>query len=473
MGFTGGNSSPDTVKKKKKKKNSFDQRDCEYPRVKPTGAGNDSVRQHIKKMDPICKTMKKSCISHQLSVDEDVDLEQLDTDRCLDDRDCMRLSSDCSSPTSFFEEHRLSSPFHLVADDCLISRLSTLADSYLRLDKGSTTFNNGSCSDYMKETSLTPETTSPDTEKRSGATLPLNSPGNAAVDSSVTSPGSAKSSCGKRFEDFQSCDKSLTPTRIDFDSCYQISSDTEGKGYLNLDEDSLMNLDGEDSRWISDTDSEWDNFSFGFHSPSYRSSCGSEAKSSNFSASPAFEVEHGKLQHVLSSELASEATNLEDSNEHEPLFWPFDHKHDWSSEEAWKCFSMSPRKDLMIVKTPERTSLRSIGSQLHKPGSAASKILELKQRNNNKGVKKINPVPSRMRNSKKSSMNVVPLEMKDDVIETKDGKISSRSFPKEDFALNKQHPMEIFLGLREFDGYEGGLQALRFCAIDSSLVVHS
>ncbi|TXG72854.1 hypothetical protein EZV62_001433 [Acer yangbiense] len=369
MGFTGASSSPDAVKrvvssssmeKKKKKKNSFDQRDCKYPRMKPTGAGNDSVRHHIKKMDPICKTRKKSSISHQLSVDEDVDLEQLDTDGCLDDRDCMWLSSDCSSSTSFFEEHKLSGPFHLVADDCLISRLSTLADSYLRLDNGSMPFNNGSCFDYTKATSLAPKTTSPDTQQI--------------------------------LENFQSCDKSLTPTRIDFDSCYQISSDTEGKGYLNLDEDSLVNLNGEDSRWISDTDSEWDNFSFGFPSPSYRSSCGSEAKSSNFSASPTFEVEHGKLQHDLSSEPASEAIDLEDSNEHEPLFWPFGCEHDWSSEEAWKCFSMSPRKGLMIVKTPERTSLRSIGSQLHKLGSAASKILELKQRNNNnKGVKKNQP----------------------------------------------------------------------------------
>ncbi|KAK2641823.1 hypothetical protein Ddye_023586 [Dipteronia dyeriana] len=330
MGFTRGNSSPDAVKRvvssssMMMKKNSLDQRDCEYPRVKPTGAGNDSVRYHIKKMDPICKTRKKSSISHQLLVDEDVDLKQLDTDRCLDDRECMWLSSCCSSPTFFFEEHRLSGPFHLVADDRLISRLSTLADSYLRLDKGSMPFNNGSCSDYMKETSLAPETTTSDTEqilvkalkeKRSGATLPLNSPGNDAVDSYLTSPDSAKSSCGKRFDDFQSCDESLTLTRIDFDSCYPISSDTEGKGYLNLDEDSLVNLDGEDSRWIADTDSEWDNFSFGFPSPSYRSSCGSEAKSSNISASPAFEVEHGKLQHDLSSEPASEATNLEDSSE--------------------------------------------------------------------------------------------------------------------------------------------------------------
>ncbi|KAK2641824.1 hypothetical protein Ddye_023587 [Dipteronia dyeriana] len=59
-------------------------------------------------------------------------------------------------------------------------------------------------------------------------------------------------------------------------------------------------------------------------------------------------------------------------------------------------------------------------------------------------------------------MKVVPLEMEDDVIEMKDGKFPSpksfcmdRSFPKDDFALNKQHPMEIFLGLGEFDGHEG------------------
>ncbi|KAL5784004.1 hypothetical protein ACOSQ2_006396 [Xanthoceras sorbifolium] len=476
MGFTGRNRCRDAMKRvassSSMKKGSFNQRDCEYLRVKPTGAGNDSVRSEIKNMDSICKTRKKGAISHPLSVEEDVDLEQLDTDRCLDDRECMWLSSDCSSPSSFFEEHSLSGPFHLVADDWLISWLYTLANSYLYLDKGSTPFN-GTCSDYMKETSLAPETTNTDTEqflvealkeKISGITLPLNSPGNDAIDSAVTRPDSTKSSSGRLFEDSPSCDESLTPPRIDLDSCSQIS-DTEGWRFLNLDDDSLVNLDGEDSRWLSDTESEWNHFPFGFPSPSYRSSCGSEAKSSNPSASPAFEVEHRKLHHNLSLESASEATNLKDSNEDEPLFWPFGREHDWSSEEAWKCFSMSPKKGVMRVKTPEGTSTGSVGSQFHNSRSTVSKILDLKQSsNNNKGVKEIKPVPSRLRNSKRVSMRVVPLEMEDDAIEIKDGKkipnpksfyTTERSFLEDDFALNEQLPMEIFLGLGEFDGHEG------------------
>ncbi|KAJ4723297.1 Histone demethylase UTY [Melia azedarach] len=306
------------------------------------------------------------------SLEEHVDLdEQFGIARCLDDKECMWLSSDCMSPLSFFEEDKLSAPFHLYADE-------SLENSGLGYGKGHALH----FWESLKEKG-----------------------GNDEVDSS-----------------------SLVDTdRISFS-------------------ESLVNLDGEDSEWISDTESDSEHFQSGFLSQSYSSE---------------------KLHYDVCLKQASEAEDLEDLSADEPLFWPFDQEKDWSSEEAWKCFSMSPRKGLIKVMTPQENSVEStsqkfIARKVHpkngsarklvlSSGSAASKILELKQRTNNKDPKKIERTPSRLRNSNKFSLED---DHKVEPTETKPCS-TDRDLFQDDFAVNEELPIEIVLGLDEFDGHEG------------------
>ncbi|KAM1989868.1 hypothetical protein ACFX15_031179 [Malus domestica] len=106
----------------------------------------------------------------------------------------------------------------------------------------------------------------------------------------------------------------------------------------------------------------------------------------------------------FSSEHASEAEDLEDlTTTDEPLFWPFERKTDRNSKATWNYFSMSPRKGM------------------------SSKIMKLKQK---------------YKETENGKFHVSePVGVVNDRIE-------------EDFA-SKEVPIEMFLGLTEFDGHEG------------------
>ncbi|KAJ0092009.1 hypothetical protein Patl1_26309 [Pistacia atlantica] len=157
--------------------------------------------------------------------------------------------------------------------------------------------------------------------------------------------------------------------------------------------------------------------------------------------------------------VSEDAEYLEDLGADEPLFWPFELERCWNSEESWKCFTMSPRKDMRkFGNNPEGTCKMHSKETCRRravinSGSTAAKMLELKQRNNNKkSVKKLNNMPSRLRNSNKISAKIVPLEIADDIKEPidKDGYLF-----QDVFAVNQEVPIEKFLGLSEFDGHEG------------------
>ncbi|KDO43481.1 hypothetical protein CISIN_1g043246mg, partial [Citrus sinensis] len=176
-----------------------------------------------------------------------------------------------------------------------------------------------------------------------------------------------------------------------------------------------------------------------------------ETKSSNSSASSV----------TTTRAAASEAEDLEDfiaaAAADEPLFWPFAREQDWSSEEAWKCFSMSPRRDMAKVESsgqqfPVRKTNPKAGCSRNKPNRGII--------SNNKDVKETNAVPSRLRNLNKVSMEVqvvLPLETGNDhAIKPTKGKAAiSRSFCVDDVVLNDELPIETVLGLGEFDGHEG------------------
>jgi hypothetical protein len=78
-------------------------------------------------------------------------------------------------------------------------------------------------------------------------------------------------------------------------------------------------------------------------------------------------------------------------------------------------------------------------------GSAASNIMEKKQRrDNNSSTKKMNSMPSRLKKS-----------VKDGRIPTPKVDSGNTNLSQDDFASNRKLPIEILLGLDEFDGHEG------------------
>ena len=203
----------------------------------------------------------------------------------------------------------------------------------------------------------------------------------------------------------------------------------------------------EDSELISNTDElEFNHLqSSGFPSPSYKM------------------VSWLGFEHKFPRpEIALEATDLEDFDTDGPLFWPFERKFDWNSKETLRFFTMSPRKNIKIfpTSTPDR-NLRNSELSLHqmkrpffKLGAVASnKIMERRRRNDNTTYS-----PSRFSGAtNNSSAKVVALETNNEnVVEYPTrGKGSDNYFLGESFGSKEELPIEMLLGLDEFDGHEG------------------
>ncbi|CAK7322594.1 unnamed protein product [Dovyalis caffra] len=458
----------------KKKKTSFDQSDPEFPRP-ISGAGSTerkSIRSEIGKTGPVCKTRKKAAEVVELVEQEEIDLdEQIRKERCS--TDCMWLTSDSSSPSYFFEEYRLSTSLHPTVDEWLISWLSTLANSYVHLDGASSISNKSRILlNPEEDAASTVGRTVPDLEmilqedlKEERRFSLISKSCRRKIDFSVSSSESSSSTfehCCGNFT--SSTDNSATPRSTTFGSpsCSSRTSDLDRMSFSV----SLLSLDGDDSKWDSDTELESEILKSTFPSPSCwrRWSSGVLPSSSNVSIRGKFK--DGHLQHDISLEnSSSEAEVMKDFNTDGPLFWPFDKKLDWNSEEVWKCFAMSPRKDMMELSIyPQGISSESVGVKIHdrkmeskvgcrrrlvfSSGSAASNIVEKKQReDNNSSTKKINSKPTRLKNSTKGKDRKVSAPKVDS---------ENRNLSKDDFiASNKEHPIEILLGLGEFDGHEG------------------
>lgn len=409
----------------KKKNNASCQREYNL-----CGSKRESFRSKIEKMGPMCKTRKKSSAVFLRSEENDFDLDkQFGREICIYQDQCMWLSSDSSSPSSFFNKCSLSGLHDLSLDDWFVTWLSISGGSYLFLGR-ELTFFDGSSINPIEESSLALERSTPDAERilqedlkeEEVVTWLLSSTGNDAMDSEPS-------------EGLTSCENSPTPI---------INSpapkwDVERLGLLV----SLVNLDDEDdSKWISDTESELESFQSDFPSPSFKSSCGSEVRSSISSTTSQLD-------------LSSDVGDLEELDSDDPIFWPFERKVDWNS---WDSFSMSPRKDIYKLKTLVGTS--SIEMRLDdkkndqkkvctckrrlefSAAAAVSKIMERKRSSR----RRINPVPSRLNKSTK----IVPLDEPTDQVVSEVG----WDFLEQDFG-KQQVPIESLLGLDEFNGSEG------------------
>ncbi|KAJ4840375.1 hypothetical protein Tsubulata_021391 [Turnera subulata] len=486
MGIPARESSPQCLERVPDKKSSmFDASDSEIPKTTPaSGNTNEAIRSKIKRMGPICKSRTKTAavVSPVLPVEDEIDLDkQLDNTRDFDDNESMWLSSDASSPSSFFREYRLSAPLHQSTNEWLGYWLSTLADSFLYLDKARNLSDETRMNARKKETLALRERNilaeNIRHEERSLHLLPemvkdgvLNSP--------VTCSESATSSS---VSCSISSENSLTPASTISGSGSSCSSsqisDLERMSFLAP----LVNLDREESRWISDVEFELKSLESSFLSPTCRSSWSSDRSSTSTSAiskSNGVGDEHSQLD-IFSKRDSSEAEDLQDlSVDEQPLFWPFERKLNWSSEETWKCFAMSPRKGTSVQGTPICTTSNPVASnsdgakQDSKRGcrrklvfgssSAASKVLAWKQRSINNSNRKIHSAPSRLRKATNITMETVPVKVGNDVKEAADDKIPiseldsmDRSLLEDDITSKPELPIETLMGLGEFDGHEG------------------
>ncbi|KAM1158531.1 hypothetical protein ACFXTH_031897 [Malus domestica] len=142
----------------------------------------------------------------------------------------------------------------------------------------------------------------------------------------------------------------------------------------------------------------------------------------------------------LTPEHASEAEVLEDlTTTDEPLFWPFEQKTDWNSEETWNYFSISPRKGIGI--TASGTPPDSIPSKHH------DRNMDVEEGQGVRLVFRISSIEdyeieAKIQGTRKWKVHVnEPVGVVNECIEV-------------DIA-SKEVPIEMFMGLAEFDGHEG------------------
>ncbi|XP_043705417.1 uncharacterized protein LOC122655277 [Telopea speciosissima] len=327
------------------------------------------------------------------------DDDQLENAKLANESDCLWLSSDCKSPSFSFD-------YHISWDVCeLESNYSSLDKLYsLLLSKNS-------------DLSL---------NKRS-----------RFFDGSIVSP-------------IEEASLVLERTSKEKEGVHQVSFSQSFSSLIgDLDEAgvqvSLLDLDREDSEWISDEVPGLDFLQSDFPSPSYKI---------NWNSKVGFANQGGEV------------------DTDEPLFWPLQRKLDWNAEIAWD-FCISPRKSGRKIGSCERSQTRrsSNGSRLNerkmnlKEGlckrnlvfNSISKVetsMECKIRDGKKNIRRSNTMPARLR---KMTPNMK--HMKEETISDKaqtetlmeDFKFLDRVF----LSINDELSIETLIGLNEFDGHEG------------------
>ncbi|KAB1213321.1 hypothetical protein CJ030_MR5G003609 [Morella rubra] len=345
-----------------RKENTIDRRDEGLARLtSSTGARNDSIRSRKKKMGPICKSRQDQAAVVSAfplySAEEDIDLDrQLAKETCSDVKECMWLSSDCTTPSSFFEEYGLFGPCSALEN--------TIPDAKKTTQNG------------LKEG-----------KEVTCIQSPTSSDASALEATAICSETTESQSC----EEPKICDNS--------------SNFLDKTSYL----ESLVSLDGEDSDLISGRSLELDSLQSLFPSPSSWSSWFAEVLSPRSSVSS--QSEHDS------------DTTLEESDSDEPIFWPLEFKFDWRSERPWNWFSISPRRD---ITTPSK----SVGVK------SDSKRVEPEEGCRKEAIEK--SVGEGGNFSKKDFRSTDKFPVK-----------------KQEFVLDQELPIEMLLGLDEFNGHEG------------------
>ncbi|KHN30106.1 hypothetical protein glysoja_010484 [Glycine soja] len=187
-----------------------------------------------------------------------------------------------------------------------------------------------------------------------------------------------------------------TPLSYKYDAYYEIS-DLDKASYLL----SLLILEDEDSEWLSDSSS------WSIVVPP------SVSTSSSFTG-----VQCGNSEEEFSAD--------------EPLFWPFEGKLNWNSEEPWSSFCTSPR--------------RRFDSK-----STTSRIKGCDKKKGNEALCIVNYETSKLSMWAKSSAKIVPLLECEHFDSNKDQLLLGKEY----FDLCQELTIETLVGLKEFDGHEG------------------
>ncbi|KAI4334608.1 hypothetical protein L6164_019275 [Bauhinia variegata] len=390
--------------------------------------------------------------------------ESIDLDRCFNEKE---LSSDTTWLLSPVERKIFSDSFNLSDNDWLASWFLAVASSHISFST-SVSFSDGFTIDTRGEEAplLDAEGTSEKDFKYEKAAAGLECLNvNDAI--AMNSPSSCSDSCW-------SCGfSSSTPLSTKCDSSSDIS-DLERASYW----DSLLNVEEEDSEWILDSKPELDYIKDGFSRPSYKRSWGSVVVAS-VSYFPSITRVQGSRSEENSS-VEHQLEDKEDINSDEPLYWPFEGKSNWNSEESWSSFSISPPKHINCFGTLTKSveaKLLERKLEINKGcrrrlgfGSTKSGISECKQKGHD-AVCRRKPESSRLRMPSKCSSKIAPSESKHDIVILRQGVVPSnqgRTSVKEDFAskkelqvgmgdfaLDEQLTIETLVGLKEFDGHEG------------------
>ncbi|KAG4961423.1 hypothetical protein JHK87_038056 [Glycine soja] len=200
------------------------------------------------------------------------------------------------------------------------------------------------------------------------------------------------------LSDSKSCgfsSENSTPLSYKYDAYYEIS-DLDKASYLL----SLLILEDEDSEWLSDSSS-W-----------------SIVVPPSVSTSSSF--------------TGVQCGNSEEFSADEPLFWPFEGKLNWNSEEPWSSFCTSPR--------------RRFDSK-----STTSRIKGCDKKKGNEALCIVNYETSKLSMWAKSSAKIVPLLECEHFDSNKDQLLLGKEY----FDLCQELTIETLVGLKEFDGHEG------------------
>lgn len=358
--------------------------------------------------------------------EEDAHFEkQFGKGRFINDSECMWLSSDCFSASSFFNQYRFSGSRQSV-DEWLTSWLSKI--SWVTSTESTT---------LDLKTSL-----KGDAEDEEAVNWLLTPFEDEASFSSLYLSG-----------DTTSTDNSISQSSRNSDLKKQ---DLDGADFIL----SSGSVDGEDCKWISKVESGWlESFQLdGTSSPSLQgsSSCSSAVSHHDFKLMPD--------QLDFSSENVSATADL--NGDGEPIFWPFEGKFDPDAEETMRYLSMSPRRDTKAVRTPKSIIARRLDEkggarrqlQFESSGSKSLGRSGSSQPADN-GLREAKAAaPSRLRRNLENCTKIVPLASDKSMFSSKKSPCSERQlFLEEDFPskINYELPIEKLLGLPEFDGHEG------------------
>ncbi|KAI6695915.1 hypothetical protein NL676_023625 [Syzygium grande] len=233
----------------------------------------------------------------------------------FDDCECMRLSSDCSSPRS------------ILVDKYGLSGSCALADKWFSSWLSRVHLSNEGASLAFASTPLDLDFIHADD---------LNDDADAE-NWLITSTEMSRSPCEILRNESTGCEclSSRSGSINNLDSPSFPSSDEDALSYMV----SLVNLDEEDSKLICDVDADLEIFQSDFPSPSCRCSNSPGATLSISTGSSLLEATQGSSLSDLSSEDFSAIADYENPN-NEPFFWPFERKFDWDSDETVRFLSM-------------------------------------------------------------------------------------------------------------------------------------